>query len=158
MVDSDNNLIWAEQFVYTSKFKSSRLENVWWLPFENSKTRVAISNTSGSAVLATITVEGTAPHQSEPMQIGLGPWETRVLDIMSDLIGHPNGNVKERGGISITHTGNAGAVMARMFISKPNKGYSAAESFIDPESTASQKWNGNGVRFRNLNGNDLISC
>lgn len=157
MVDSDDDLIWAEQFVYTSKFTSSRLENVWWLPYENSKTRVAVSNTSGSAVVAAITVDGTAPHQSSPTQIALAPWETRLLDIMSDLVGHPNGNVKEKGGISITHTGNPGAVLARMFISKPDKGYSAAVSFIDPESTASQKWNGNGVRFRNLDGADLDS-
>ncbi len=33
MVDAANKLIWAEQLVYGTKFVSSRLETVWWLPF-----------------------------------------------------------------------------------------------------------------------------
>lgn len=155
MVDAENSLIWAEQFVYTSKFTSSRLENVWWLPYENSDTRVAVSNTSASTVTVTLTVDGTSPHQSSPTQITLSPWQTRVLDIMEDIVGHQNGHIHDTGGISITHTGNPGAVLARMFISKPDKGYSATANFIDPESTGSQKWNGSGLRLKNLNGGDL---
>lgn len=42
-----------------------------------------------------------------------------------------------------------------MFISKPNKGYSAASNLTDPDTTVSQRWHGNGFRFRNLNGNKL---
>jgi len=66
MVDAENSLIWAEQFVYTSKAKSSRLESVWWLPFPNSDTSVAVSNTSGGTVSVTMTVDGTSPQQSSP--------------------------------------------------------------------------------------------
>jgi len=155
MVDEAHNLIWAEQFVYTTKFTSSRLENVWWLPFENSKARVVVSNTSSGTVTASITVDGTSPQQTTPLQITLAPWQTRVLEIMRDLVGNENGEVQEKGGISITHTGNPGAVVARMFIARPNKGYSAASNFIDPDSNASQKWHGNGLRFRNLNSAQL---
>ena len=154
MVDAANSLIWAEQFVYTSKFTSNRLENVWWLPFENSDTSVAVSNTTAGAVTVTLTVDGTSPHQSQPTQITLNPWQTRVLDIMDDIVNH-NGHIHDTGGISITHNGVPGAVLARMFISKPNKGYSAAVNFIDPASPVSQKWNGNGLRFKNFNGADL---
>ena len=42
-----------------------------------------------------------------------------------------------------------------MFVSKPNKGYSAASSLTDPDKTVSRRWHGNGLRFRNLNGNKL---
>jgi len=152
MLHAADGLIWAEQFVYTTKFTSNRLENLWRLPFENSKTRVVVSNTSSATVTATIAVEGTIPQQATPLQITLAPWETRVLDILRDLVGNENGQLKEKGGISITHSGSPGAVLARMFIAKPNKGYSAASNFIDPDSTASQKWHGNGLRFRNMNG------
>jgi hypothetical protein len=155
MVDAEKELIWAEQFVYGSKFVSSRLETVWWLPFDETKTRVVVSNTSGGTVTATIAVVGTAPEQSAPAKIMLAPWETRVLDIMTDLVGHGHGLVKFKGGISIVHTGSPGALLARMLIAAPERGYSAAASFIDPEMTASQRWHGNGLRLRNLDGTTL---
>jgi hypothetical protein len=149
MVDESNGLIWAEQFVYASKLVSSRLENLWWLPFPNSETKVVVSNTSSGTVTATLTVDGTSPGQA---QISLAPWETRVLDILQDIAGRQNGHVHDEGGISITHSGAPGAVLARMYISKPNKGYSAAVNFIDPEATGSQRWHGNGLRLRNVDG------
>ncbi|MBK9155809.1 MAG: hypothetical protein IPM25_16645 [Chloracidobacterium sp.] len=114
-----------------------------------------VSNTSSETKTATLSVDGTSPHQSAPLQISLAPWETRVLDILRDIAGRQNGHIHTEGGISITHTGAPGAVVARIFIAKPNKGYSAAVNFIDPEATASQRWHGSGLRFRNLNGAQL---
>src|SRR5258706_2046915 len=64
LVDAEHKLIWAEQFVYTSKFISSRLENVWWLPYEDSETKVVVSNTSNSTVTVTIAVDGVSPQQT----------------------------------------------------------------------------------------------
>ncbi len=157
MVNEQNGLIWAEQLVYTSKFVSNKLESVWWLPNENMETRLVVSNTSYSSVTVTLSVDGTTPQQSAPVQITLARSETRVLDIMADLVGSPNGTLHIKGGVSITHTGNPGAVLARMFIAKPSHGYSAAVPFIDPENTVSQRWHGNGFRFRNVNGAKLES-
>jgi hypothetical protein len=155
LVDPQNSLIWAEQLSYTTKYVSSRLENVWWLPYENSETRVVVSNTSRDIVSATITADGTSPRQSSPTIISLNPWETQVLDIMSDIVGYAKGDIHDRGGVSISHTGSPGSVIARMFISKASKGYSAAINFIDPEATASSRWHGNGLRLRNVNGAKL---
>ncbi|MGH9947045.1 MAG: hypothetical protein ACRD6X_07605 [Pyrinomonadaceae bacterium] len=157
LVDSERNLIWAEQLGYTSKYISNRLESVWWLPYSDSKTRVVVSNTSSGPIAVSVSVDGTIPVQSSPAQITLAPWETRVIDIMRDLVGNENGSLQLKGGISITHNGNPGDVMARMFVAKPSNGYSATVNFIDPETTASQKWNGNGFRFRNVNGAKLDS-
>ncbi len=148
MIDTQRKLIWAEQFIYTSKLVSSRLESVWWLPFENSKTRLVVSNTSSQTVTATIETDGTSPQQTTPYQVTLVPWETRVLDIMGDVVGHESGNLHQKGGVSISHTGTAGAVIARIFIAKPNKGYSSSIPFIDPETTESQKWHGAGLRLK----------
>lgn len=155
LVDTQRSLIWAEQFVYTTKFTSSRLENVWWLPYEDSITGFVVSNTSSGTVTAAIAVDGTSPRQAAPVQVVLAPWETRVLDIMWDLVGNENGNIHEKGGISITHTGEPGAVLARMFIAQPSRGYSAVASFSDPASPSSQRWQGTGIRLRNLNGAEL---
>lgn len=60
-----------------------------------------------------------------------------------------------KGGISITHTGTTGAVLAKMMIAKPDSGFSSTMNFIDPEATLSQKWHGNGLRIKNLNGDSL---
>lgn len=54
LVDSQRSLIWAEQFVYTTKFVSNRLESVWWLPSENSQSKLIVSNTTYSPVTVTI--------------------------------------------------------------------------------------------------------
>ena len=155
LVDPQNSLIWAEQLSYTTKYVSSRLEGVWWLPYENSETRIVVSNTSSGIVSATVTADGTSPSQSSPTTISLNPWETRVLDILSNIVGHTNGHIHEKGGVSIAHTGSPGAVIARIFIAKPNKGYSSAINFLDPEATVSSRWHGNGLRLRNINGAKL---
>lgn len=155
LTDPQNSLIWAEQFVYTSKFTSNKLESVWWLPYQNSETKVVISNTSSGTIAASVYVDGTSPHQSAPLQIALAPWETRVLEIMEDIVGHQNGHVHTSGGISIEHTGNPGAVLARMFVEKSDRGYSASIPFVDPDNTLSQKWHGNGLRLKNLDGGTL---
>lgn len=155
MVNEENGLIWAEQLVYTSKFVSNRLESVWWLPNENMETRLVVSNTSYSSITVTLGVDGTTPQQTAPVQITLASSETRVLDIMADLVGSPNGTLENKGGVSISHTGNPGAVLARMFVAKPSHGYSAAIPFVDPDNTVSQKWHGNGLRLKNINGASL---
>jgi hypothetical protein len=155
MIDAPNGMIWAEQFAYTSKFVSSQLEALWWLPFQNSETKVIVSNTSGGTVSATITVDGTSPHQAQPLVISLAPWETRSLDIIQDIAQRNNGHIHTTGGISISHTGAPGAVLARMMVGHASKGYSAVHSFTDPGASNSQRWHGNGFRFRNIDGTKL---
>ena len=155
LVDSQNSLIWAEQLSYTTKYVSSQLESVWWLPYENSETRIVVSNTSSGIVTASLTADGASPNQSSPATISLNPWETRVLDLMRDIVGNSGGHIHESGGVSITHSGSPGAVIARMFIAKASKGYSSAINFIDPGAMVSSRWHGNGLRFRNVNGAKL---
>ncbi len=157
LIDAQRSLIWEEQLVYPSKFVSNRLESVWWLPVEDMTTRLVVSNTKYSAVTVTLKVDGTSPGQTAPVQIQLNPSQTRVLDVMRDLIGNENGSLQAKGGISITHTGSPGAVLAKMMIAKPTQGFSSTMRFIDPESTASQKWHGNGLRLRHVNGSQLQS-
>lgn len=114
-----------------------------------------ISNTSSATISANISVDGTTPSQTSPYQVTLAPWETRVLDILSDLVGNGSGTVHTAGGISIDHNGQPGQILARMYTARPNVGYSATAPFVDPETTASQRWHGSGLRFRNLDGTPL---
>ena len=90
-----------------------------------------------------------------PYQITLAPWEARVVDILSEIVGAANGALHTTGGISIEHNGDPGHLIARMYIARPNVGYSATSVFVDPENTLSQRWHGSGFRFRNLDGEKL---
>lgn len=148
LVDSSKSLIWEEQFVVPSaKFVSNRLESVWWMPQNNCETKFIISNTTDASVTATVQVDGASPKQKNPAIIRLNPHETRVLDIFRDLVDKPNGTLHTTGGISISHSGSAGAILARMLIARPTKGFSSTMNFIDPQMTASNKWHGAGLRL-----------
>lgn len=156
LFDAENSLLFEEQmFVPQMKHISSRLESVWWLPAPNCETKFILSNTTNASVTATVRVDGTSPSQQNPAIIQLNPHETRVLDVIRDVVGNPGGTLHVKGGISISHSGEAGAVLARMLISRPNKGFSSVVNFVDPEMTASSKWNGAGLRLKNLNGDRL---
>lgn len=155
MVNTASGVIWAEQLIYTSHFSSKRLESVWWLPSSNVATRLVVSNTTNAPVTVTLSVDGTTPRQSSPTQVVLNPFETRVLSIMADLVGVPNGAMDNKGGVSITHSGDPGAVLSRVYVAEQGNGYSAAVPFVDPANTLSQKWHGSGLRLKNLDGTVL---
>ena len=148
IIDPEHSLIWEEQhFTAAAKYISAKLEGVWWLPSINCETKFIITNTTASSVTATVKVDGTLPPQILPAVIELNPHQTRVLDVIKDLVGIPIGAMNKTGGVSISHTGAAGAVMARMLISKPDKGFSSTMNCIDPQMTASSRWHGAGLRI-----------
>jgi hypothetical protein len=156
LIDANKKQIWEEQFYEaTAKAVSSQLEGVWWLPSNNCETKFIITNTTDASVTATIKVDGTNPAQNNPKVIQLNPHETKVLDIIKDLVGKQSGHLRETGGISISHTGSAGAILARMLISRPNKGYSATMSFADPNMTESSQWYGVGLRVGKIDDQKL---
>jgi hypothetical protein len=150
-------VLFDEQFIQpATRFPSTRLESVWYLPSPQANTKFILSNTTDSPVTTTVEVSGTAPHQQQPTVIQLSAHETRVLDILRDLVGQQNGGtLKKDGGISINHTGTAGAIMARILISEPINGYSSVVNFTDPTTSISSKLNGGGLRIGSI-GNDKL--
>lgn len=61
----------------------------------------------------------------------------------------------KEGGITIEHNGAAGAIMARMHISEPNKGYSSVMQFTDPTTAVSSKMNAGGLRIGSIGSDKL---
>jgi hypothetical protein len=108
-------------------------------------------------VTATVEVDGTAPKQRHPATIQLNPHQTRVLDILRDLVGRENGGtIQKEGGISITHSGAPGAILARMLVSRESTGYSSVINFTDPTAPRSSKLHGGGLRLGSI-GNDELT-
>lgn len=150
-------ILFEEQFINpASRYPTPKLESVWWKPSLQAETKFIISNTTNAAVTASIEIDGTVPAQNQPTSIELGAHETKILSLLGDILDWPHaGIVKKEGGITIDHNGPAGAIMARMHISKPQKGYSSVIQFSDPTTAVSSKMNAGGLRIGSI-GNDKL--
>jgi hypothetical protein len=136
IVDSPSSLIFDEQLVEPTAMSSSQLEGLWWLPTRNSKVTLAISNTSASAQIASLDVDGVAPKQVGSKVLILRPHQTVLINPAQDLSDRPTA-VLETGGISISHSGAPGALIARTMIQDPSIGFSSSLHLTDPRKAKS---------------------
>jgi len=141
MVNTKRSLIFDEELSEPTKdFRSSRLEAVWWLPSPKAQMQLAFSNTSSSPLSATLTINGATSAGARRETLALGPHETRLIDTAKFL--------KNRfGGISVEHSGPAGALLARGLVQEPKTGFSSAIEFRDPGRAKSLRLDGVGLRL-----------
>lgn len=144
--DEARSLSFEEKLVEPVTFKSTRLEGLWWLPGTGGEVLLAVSNATGAQVSAVVTVHGERPRRDARTEVTLAPHETRVFDVQRDLTGHGQGSFSRYGGITVTHSGVNGAVLARGFARDADAGYSLAMQFSDPSASKSTKLQGAGLR------------
>jgi hypothetical protein len=167
IVDRVHSLVFAEEMMpmtampttakgqHQHKAKmSQRLEAVAWRHSDNSKVRLVLTNTSKSAVTATLKFDGITPGQKRPALISLTPGQTRTFDA-EELAPNGKGKLKDMIGISIAHDGEPGSVLARGFASAQSAGYSSSIEFLDPAMSVSSKLDGTGMRLSLPNGTAL---
>jgi hypothetical protein len=155
LADESHSLMFDEELLEPAKaFVSRRLEGVWWLPSQASDITLALSNQSNAAISATVRVNGTSPRQNAPQTFVLGPHETRALD-MNALAGRQVHHLAQTGGVSLTHTGAKGELLARAFIQDTDAGYSNAIEFADPAKAKSARLYGAGLRIGAVGGERL---
>jgi len=65
------------------------------------------------------------------------------------------GGLMEGGGISISHSGPSGALLARGMIKDASTGYAASVAFADPANAKSSKLHGAGLRSGTVSGQQL---
>jgi len=155
ITDSNSSLIFDEQLTELSSIISSRLEGLWWIPSRNSQVSIAISNTTDSTVIAALSVNGTVPKQEGPKELIFGPHQTILLDPAQDLSDKP-AVLLEAGGISISHSGEPGALIARAMIQDASKGFSSVVQLSDPKKRKSSILHGAGLRWGEIAGEALI--
>ncbi len=146
LVDEAHSLSFDEKLVEKGGFKSAKLEGLWWLPAPGGEVRLALANTSDSALTAIVTAEGKTPNRNGTETVFLDPHETRVIDIQSDVFDRADGAMSRLGSISIQHSGTPGALLARGMAQDSAKGYSLAIQFGDPTTGKSAKLQGVGFR------------
>jgi hypothetical protein len=124
-----------------ASFGSSRLEGLWWQPDSDSQYDLVLSSTTGSSVevLATFTGEQDSTGSSPPLSLALEPHQTEVLKLKDMKLPFSNGEgAGKEGGISITHSGQPGAVLAYGMVAKSEVGFSSHFVFSDPAARRSQ--------------------
>src|SRR6266545_375824 len=148
IVEEAQNIIFDEELVEpVRELVSSRLEGVWWRPDGGSEIRLALSNTSSSPLTVNLTASGNGLGDLDSVHLALGPHETRVLNTEKNDGGEKlrlHGNF---GGISITHSGSPGALVARGFVQEPTTGFSDVIEFSDPKKATTARLDGAGLRI-----------
>lgn len=126
-------------------FKSSTLEGLWWSLNNKTRGQVMLCNTGSQTldVLENIEWQGRI-IPAHP--ISLTPHQTIVLDI-DDLLKQVNIKSKgiQRGGLSISHNGAPGALIAHGMIQNSGTHFSSNLNFIDPAAHPSSMLNGTGL-------------
>ena len=135
-----------EQLMYPVAEASNRLDAVWWLPDETTEGRVVVTNVTGATVTADIRIDGTDAALDSTV-VTLKPWELTVVDLAAIARRiKVAGNAPSRfGGVSITYTGQPGAILARGFVANSRR-FSTVISFSDRASARTTAVEGAGVR------------
>lgn len=126
-------------------FKSSTLEGLWWSADIKTRGQVMLSNTTSTDLNLLMNTEwhgSVIPAQP----ISLSAHQTVVLEI-EDLLKNIDIKAKgiERGGLSITHNGAPGALIAHGVVQNKEARFASNLSFTDPAARKSSVLNGTGL-------------
>lgn len=146
LVDTAHSLSLDEQMVEpASAFLSSTLRTAWYLPTSGTKARVVLSNTGNASLTATVTIRSSSIVTK---QYSLTAHQTRLLDLQADLL---SGALPSSvGGLSISHSGAPGEIVAGGGAYLGVSGFSYAFEFSDPSNALTNTLQGAGFRIRNL--------
>jgi len=157
LVDAQHSLIFEEKLTeLATEFKTSRLESLWWLPSRKSEVQLVLSNTSDDVLSVDVNVNGDSPRRDGVSSLTLAAHETRIISMRDMLLNGPgDAALPEVGGVSLTHGGAVGSLMARLLIADVDSGYSASQRFYDPQKAKSNKLQGAGLRIGSVGGERL---
>jgi hypothetical protein len=137
--NSTYNLSFDVPAAMPASFVSTRLEGLSWRVDNNLAYDFVLSNTTDQAVDVVATFTGALVPSITPVisperswiNYSLQPHQTQVdyLSFLPELFTPGIGYVS---GISITHTGSPGAVLAYGMAAKSVAGFSSSFSFVDP--------------------------
>jgi hypothetical protein len=121
-------------------FESSHLEGMWWLPDGASRYDLVLSNMKDSEVnIAVHTSGGQGQSHGSSFDVALAPHQTQIINLDDKKPAFTtNAGAGKMGGISITHTGAPGGVLAFGLLSKRQTGFSSHFPFEDPATSRSQ--------------------
>jgi len=134
-------------------FRSSTLEGLWWsLPDEQesgedekTSARVMLANTTNQDIKVLLNLEWRGGVIPGP-PISMSPHQTVVIEIdklLDQLHIHRQGI--ERGGLSLSHNGSPGALIAHGVILNRTRGFASNLNFVDPAAQSSSVLEATGL-------------
>ncbi|HWX41245.1 MAG TPA: hypothetical protein VN345_08855, partial [Blastocatellia bacterium] len=133
-------------------FSSSKLDGIVWLPDEETRGSLALTNTTAgdlSIVGKTAQLEG-----SEAKIFTLGAHETRLVDVVESF-GIKGAGVSAL--VSLEHTGSPGALIVTGFATNAGTGFSTNLVFWDRSTLRTTHLAGAHVRFGRANAGEGFS-
>jgi hypothetical protein len=122
-------------------FKSGRLEGLWWAPDENARVQLVVHNTTEAQVVGNLRLTKADGSEVKSVALELAAHETHVLNLR-ELVARDDA---ELGGISIRHNAAPGSLMAQVFVTQSEIGFSANLPLADPGTFGDSKLEGEGV-------------
>ena len=132
-------------------FSSSKLDGIVWLPDEETRGSVVLTNTTAGDLSV---VGKTAQQGSEAKTFSLGGHETRLVDV-GESFGIKGAGVSAL--VSLEHTGSPGALIVTGFATNAGTGFSTNLVFWDRSTLRTTHLAGAHVRFGRANAGEGFS-
>lgn len=152
LTDETRSLSYEEKLTEKGKFDSRRQEAVWWMPSNDAKVKIVLTNTTDVPLSITGKLAKKPNIVSNPQTIQLAAHQTRVFDLIEDF---PNGNQfanAELLALSLEHSGANDALLARVLLAETQRGFSNVVQFSNPNGGKSSEYQGVGFQIENING------
>jgi hypothetical protein len=150
LTDDAQSLSYEEKLTEKGKFDSRRQEAVWWMPSNDAKVQIVLTNTTDEALAVTGKLSKKPNVVGNPQNFELGAHQTRVFDLRNDF---SNGNAfanAEILGLTLEHSGAKDALLARIMVAEPMRGYSNVVQFSNPSGGQSSEYQGVGFQIEDI--------
>ena len=152
LTDETRSLSYEEKLTEKGKFNSRRQEAVWWMPSNNAKVKIVLTNTTDAPLDITGRLAKKPDVVSNLQTVQLAANQTKVFDLRDDF---PNGNQfmnAEILALSLEHSGANDALLARILVAEPQRGYSNVVQFSNPNGGKSSEYQGVGFQIEDIDG------
>ena len=155
LVDQAHSLSFEEKLAEIGNSDSRRLEGIWLMPSREANVKIVLSNTTDIVLTVAASLTRRPHNTSEAKNFQLQPHETRILDLRRDFPDGEKAANSEAVALSLEHCGTKEALLARTFISEPERGYSNLAQFSNPLKGKSKEYQGVGLQLGKVAGERL---
>jgi len=152
LTDEARSLSYEEKLTEKGKFDSRRQEAVWWMPSSEAKVKIVLTNTTDTPLDVTGKLAKKPNTVSNPQTIQLAAHQTRVFDLRDDFPNSSQFLSAEILALSLEHTGANDALLARVLVAEPQRGYSNVVQFSNPNGGKSSEYQGVGFQIEDIDG------
>ena len=150
LTDETKSLTFEEKLAEKGKFDSHQQEAVWWMPSNDAKVKVVLTNTTNAPFSVTGKLAKKPNNTGSPQTFGLAAHQTKVLDLREDFTDGNQFANAEIIALSLQHSGVKDALLARVMVAEVQRGYSNVVQFSNPNNGSSSEYQGVGFQIEDI--------